>query len=215
MERVYGAKMAENPTAVEAEVRRQMQERLVNHLLANEERKLTPSQRREKRIKKIMEDKKQELVAAVFRVDDLSNTKFVWKICTNAKQLHCSGVLVMHKGLNVLLVEGGKKAIKFMKKLMLRRINWDDREGEDEDEDDKIGGDVNSSRSRSNKCVMVWEGPILKPSFQKFEQLYHDEDAAAARQVFEEAKVPHYWDLAKSFVHDDAFTQHQKRDLLF
>ena len=68
---------------------------------------------------------------------------------TNAKQMHCTGVLVVFTSVNVVVVEGGPKAIKFMKKLMLRRMDWNDSsEAEVEGEDDKNSAKVRESVDR-------------------------------------------------------------------
>ncbi len=208
MERVFGAKMVENPTAVEAEVRKAMQARLMKHLMENEERKLTPSERREKKLKAVIKDRKEELVAAVFRIDDLSNSQLLWKVQTNAKQSHCSGVLVTSSTLNMLVVEGGPKAIKFMKKLLLRRIDWSSGAEEEDNE-----SDIYASKSSNNKCVMVWEGALAKPSFPNFSVVHAESDAAKARQVFEDAKCAQYWDLGRTLVVDEAVVEHQKKKL--
>lgn len=208
MERVFGAKMVENPTAVEAEVRKAMQARLMKHLMENEERKLTPTEKREKKLKAVLKDRKEELVAAVFRIDDLSSSQLLWKVQTNAKQCHCTGVIVTSSTLNIVVVEGGQKAIKFMKKLMLRRIDWTSGAGDDE------GAEQEGNRSAaSNKCVMVWEGALAKPSFMHFSVVHAEADAAKARQVFEDAKCAQYWDLGRALVVDEAIVQHQKKKL--
>ncbi len=210
MDRVFGAKMVENPTAVEAEVRNAMKERLMKHLVDNEARKLTPTERREKRLKAVIKDRKEELRSAVFRIDSLANPKHAWKVQMNAKQCHCTGVLVKFSSLNVAVVEGGPKAIKFMKKLMLRRIDWNDTsEHEQEGEDDKDG----AKSGGSNTCVMAWEGTIGRPLFQHFTVHECESDAQRARQVFEDAKCPQYWDLARSLVVDESVPLNQKLDL--
>lgn len=98
MERVYGSRIVENPTAVEAEVRKAMQDRLMKHLMDNESRKKTATERREKKMKAAMDDRKAELHAAVFKIDGLlRNTKAIWKLQQNAKDMHCTGVLVTIK----------------------------------------------------------------------------------------------------------------------
>lgn len=47
----------------------------------------------------------------------------------NAKQLYMTGTIVIHKDVNVVVVEGGTKQQKFYKQLMLRRIKWNEDDG--------------------------------------------------------------------------------------
>ena len=54
--RVLGNDAVKDPTKVERHVRRQMEERVRRHEEANESRKLTKEERREKKIRKLKED---------------------------------------------------------------------------------------------------------------------------------------------------------------
>ena len=71
-----------------------------------------------------------ECRVAVFRIENLSHGAHKFKVNMNAQQLAINGVCIIADkklGLNlpnVVVVEGGPKAIKFYKKLMLRRIKW-------------------------------------------------------------------------------------------
>lgn len=47
----------------------------------------------------------------------------------NAKQLYLTGTILIHKDVNVVVVEGGPKQQKFYKQLMLHRIKWKEDEG--------------------------------------------------------------------------------------
>ena len=73
-----------------------------------------------------------------------------------------------------------------------------------------------SKTSGSNKCAMVWEGTVARPSFQHFAVHRTEGDALQARQIFEDAKCAQYWDLARSVVVDIAarvaifFDEHNK-----
>ncbi|KQK85016.1 U4/U6 small nuclear ribonucleoprotein Prp3 [Amazona aestiva] len=60
-------------------------------------------------------------------VRNLSNPAKKFKIEANAGQLYLSGVVVLHKDVNVVVVEGGPKAQKKFKRLMLHRIKWDEQ----------------------------------------------------------------------------------------
>ncbi|CAH1421657.1 unnamed protein product [Lactuca virosa] len=89
---------------------------------------------------------------------------------------------------------GGGKSVKRYQKLMLKRINWaaavkEENMHEEVDDDDE---------NVKNKCVLVWQGSVTKPSFQRF--LVHEcSTENAARKVFYDAGVGHYWDLVVNF----------------
>ncbi|CAM9532428.1 unnamed protein product, partial [Discosporangium mesarthrocarpum] len=79
---------------------------------------------------------------AVFRVTDLSDPKKRFKIDVNAQQRYITGAVLMcndpmETGLNLVLVEGGAKALKAYVKLMTKRIRWgeEDYEAEGSDSD--------------------------------------------------------------------------------
>lgn len=114
----------------------------------------------------------------------------------------------------MVVIEGGIKAVEFMKKLVMRRINWSDEGFAANDGDDGDGGGDGGAGgdSRSGRCAMVWEGAIARPAFHKFEQ-EECEDVASGRRVLENAHVPQYWDQARSFQVDDAMVAQQKRNL--
>ena len=42
----------------------------------------------------------------------------------NAQQYHLTGCVLVHRDINVVVVEGGPKALKKYKRLMLHRIKW-------------------------------------------------------------------------------------------
>jgi U4/U6 small nuclear ribonucleoprotein PRP3 len=51
----------------------------------------------------------------------------------------------------MIIAEGGVKAIKFYKHLLLNRINW-------------------AEKDEGNRCKLVWEGTVENPSFGKWKQ---------------------------------------------
>ena len=42
----------------------------------------------------------------------------------NAQQYHLTGCVLVYSNVNLVIVEGGPKALKKYKKLMLHRIKW-------------------------------------------------------------------------------------------
>ncbi|XP_025941528.1 U4/U6 small nuclear ribonucleoprotein Prp3 isoform X1 [Struthio camelus] len=193
--RVLGTEAVQDPTKVEAHVRAQMAKRQKAHEEANAARKLTAEQRKAKKVKKLKEDISQGVHIAVYRVRNLSNPAKKFKIEANAGQLYLTGVVVLHKDVNVVVVEGGPKAQKKFKRLMLHRIKWDEQtsntKGEDDDESDE------ESVKKTNKCSLVWEGTAKDRSFgeMKFKQCPTEN---MAREHFKKHGAEHYWDLALS-----------------
>uniref|UniRef100_A0A2K6KFH4 U4/U6 small nuclear ribonucleoprotein Prp3 n=1 Tax=Rhinopithecus bieti TaxID=61621 RepID=A0A2K6KFH4_RHIBE len=128
-------------------------------------------------------------------VRNLSNPAKKFKIEANAGQLYLTGVVVLHKDVNVVVVEGGPKAQKKFKRLMLHRIKWDEQtsntKGDDDEESDE------EAVKKTNKCVLVWEGTAKDRSFgeMKFKQCPTEN---MAREHFKKHGAEHYWDLALS-----------------
>ncbi|OMO69486.1 hypothetical protein CCACVL1_19468 [Corchorus capsularis] len=188
--KVLGSEATQDPTKLEMEIRSAAAEREQAHVDRNIARKLTPAERREKKERKLFDDPNTvETIVSVYKINDLSHPKTRFKVDVNAQENRLTGCAVISEGMTVVVVEGGSKSIKRYKKLMLRRINWAEaikEEEEDEEEDDE---------KPPNKCVEVWQGSVTKPSFHRFS--VHDcITEAAAKKVFADAGVAHYWDLA-------------------
>ena len=81
-----------DPTAMEKEVREQMAEREQAHQDRNLARMLTPAERREKKMRKLLgNDAAGEVHMHVYRVEDMSNTKNKFKVDVNAQENHLTG----------------------------------------------------------------------------------------------------------------------------
>jgi len=184
--RVLGNEAVLDPTKVEATVREQMAKRLANHEKMNAERKLTPEQKKDKALRKIVEDTSCGINVAVYRVKSLSNPSKKFKVETNALQLHMTGTVVMYEDVNVIVVEGGPKQQKKYKQLMLKRIKWDDEVYKDKD-----GVEVD------NSCVLVWEGETKERGFGEV-KIKQCPTESFARDFFKKLGVEHYWDQAYS-----------------
>lgn len=92
--RVLGEQATLDPTAIEAEVRRQMAERQAAHDDRNLARMLTPAERREKKLRKLFDagpDGGRSSLVAVYRVADLSSGQHRFKVDVNARENHMSG----------------------------------------------------------------------------------------------------------------------------
>ncbi|XP_060559234.1 U4/U6 small nuclear ribonucleoprotein Prp3-like isoform X1 [Ruditapes philippinarum] len=191
--RVLGSEAVQDPTKVEAHVRAQMAKRQKAHEEANAARKLTKEQRREKKISKIKEDTSLGVHIAVYRVKDLSNPSKKFKVETNAKQLFMTGIVVLFKDCNIVVVEGGPKQQRKFKRLMMHRIKWEEDKQRKKKDDD---GDAEDADVR-NKCVLVWEGTAKNRAFgeMKFKMCPTE---AFAREQFRKHNVESYWDLSFS-----------------
>lgn len=194
--KVLGSEATQDPTRLEREIRAAAAEREQAHVDRNVARKLTPAERREKKEKKLFDDPNTlETIVSVYRVNNLSHKQTRFKVDVNAQENRLMGCAVISDGISVVVVEGGSKSIKRYGKLMLRRINWAAAvNDEDEEEDD-------SEEKPVNKCVLVWQGSVAKASFNRF-TVHECITEAAARKVFSDAGVGHYWDLAVNFSDD-------------
>ncbi|PPQ93764.1 hypothetical protein CVT25_008144 [Psilocybe cyanescens] len=119
----------QDPTRVEARVRREVAMRRHTHEKMNAERKLTDEQRREKNETKKAEEDRRGIVGLVFKVNNLSDPSHQFKVRKNADQLNLTGVCVFNPSFNLVYVEGAAKYIRNYKRLMTQRIKWTERAG--------------------------------------------------------------------------------------
>ncbi|XP_042345777.1 U4/U6 small nuclear ribonucleoprotein Prp3 [Plectropomus leopardus] len=189
--RVLGTEAVQDPTKVEAHVRAQMAKRQKAHEEANAARKLTAEQRKEKKVKKLKEDLTDGVHIAVYRIRNLQNPAKKFKVEANANQLYLTGTVVLHKDVNLVVVEGGPKSQKKFKRLMMNRIKWEEHNSKRDDPD----GDDDTKRN--NKCWLIWNGTAKERSFgdMKFKQCPTEN---MAREHFKKHGTEHYWDLALS-----------------
>ncbi|XP_065884672.1 U4/U6 small nuclear ribonucleoprotein Prp3-like [Dysidea avara] len=194
--RVLGSEAVQDPTKVEAHVRAQIADRQKKHQDANEARKLTKEQKRTKKLKKLKDDMVSGIGIQVYRVNDLSNQSNKFKVDMNAQQHMLAGCVVLHKDLNMVIVQGGLKALKKFKRLMLHRIQWNPRKrGEVVESDDSDAG--KRSIKKRNTCTLVWEGTAQGKNFHdwKFKSCPSEQ---MAREFLKKFGAEHYWDLALS-----------------
>lgn len=189
-----------DPTQIEAGVRKQMKERTDAHEARNEERKLTADERKAKNATK-MRESPLEVHVAVYKVDDFANPKNRYKVDVNAAQNHLTGCVVLCNHFNLVVAEGGPKALKRYAKLMLRRIDWSLKrvlpEGASEEEREAWVEETPEEQKKreDNKCVLVWQGIMQQPTFQKW-QGKEVGSALSARKFLDNLGIAHCWDLA-------------------
>lgn len=208
--RVLGAEAAADPTTIEAEVRKQMAERAAAHEDRNLARMLTPAERRQKKLNKLLDKREEDggepvVQVAVYKVGDLSTPQLKFKVEVNAKENHLTGTAVCVPGeFCVVVVEGGPKTLRRYEKLMLRRIDWNAGRGDDADDDgdDEMDRDgVGKEESKlPNYCHLVWTGVVKDRAFRGRFRTEEVRNVAAGRLILEDKGVGHYWDLAAAFV---------------
>lgn len=133
----------------------------------------------------------------LYRVPNLSNSQHRFKVDVNAQQFHLTGGVLICKeeNVNLIVVEGGKKAIKHYSRLLTKRINWRDDPDQDEG-DSEDDSDDESKQHRGNGCSLVWQGVVARKAFSNF-RFQECRTAATARKVMEAKGVVHYWDLVE------------------
>ncbi|EIW68880.1 hypothetical protein TREMEDRAFT_13987, partial [Tremella mesenterica DSM 1558] len=196
----------QDPTKVEAKVRKEVAMRALKHQKDNESRKLTPEQRKEKEYQKLVSKERTGLYCAVFKIKYLTNGRHKFKVRETAKTDLLSGVCIFGPYYAIVLVEGVDKSIKHYKRMMLHRIDWTEQarplgdEGEDDDEDGgKMGGGQEDPDSLAdNKCELIWEGEVPERTFRIFRARHAESDSKAKEWLT--PKWEGMWDVAKRLV---------------
>ncbi|KAF9264257.1 PRP3-domain-containing protein [Marasmius fiardii PR-910] len=216
--KVLTSDAVQDPTRVEAKVRREVAMRKHTHEKMNAERKLTDEQRREKVENKKVEEEKKGIYGAVFKVKKLTDPAHQFKVRKNAEQLNLTGVCIFNPNFSMVYVEGAAKFIRNYKRLMTVRIAWTEaarpRGGEDVviDNDTEEGDEVQTGSSgaanaenkseqagglEDNRCDLVWEGLLKHREFNNFKARSCPTDGAAKEVLGERLKG--YWDQAKNW----------------
>ena len=130
--KVLGDQAIADPSKVEMKVLQQMQKRVIDHEMRNLAKKLTPKQRKEKKMRKLLEDTSKSVSVAVFSVKDFNSLKHRFQVDVNAQQFFLSGLALLcpEEKMNMIVVEGGPKGIKKFIRLMTMRIKWCDASGD-------------------------------------------------------------------------------------
>lgn len=192
MMRVMGSEAIQDPTAADKMVRMETAAREKRHDERNAARKLTPEQRKEKLLKKFQEDTSLKTSVAIFRVESITSGKHRFKVEMNAQQLHLTGAILAGPNFALIIAEGGPKGIKKFKKLMERRIKWDEKD----DGTEFIL--TRSGKEEKNKSACIWSGEVLKSSFKDF-RMHTSENDPGSKKFLAERGVGHYWDMATVF----------------
>ncbi|KAF8434613.1 PRP3-domain-containing protein [Boletus edulis BED1] len=215
--KVLTSDAVQDPTRVEARVRREVAMRKHTHEKMNAERKLTDEQRRESIENKKLEEEKKGICGAVFKVKNLSDPAHRFKARKNAEQMNLTGLCIFNPAFSMIYVEGAQKFIRQYKRLMLYRIAWteaarprggeevemevgDGEEGTNGKGKAKVDDAVNGEGVASledNACYLVWEGQLRERSFNSFKPRSCPTDAAAKEALGQ--KLAGYWDMTKNW----------------
>ena len=171
--KVLTSDAVQDPTRVEARVRREVAMRKHQHEKMNAERKLTDEQRREKVETKKLEEEKKGIYGAVFkcvyivrpaiknriadvgllRVKTLSDPSHRFKVRKNAEQMNLTGVCIFNPSFSMVYVEGAAKFIRQYKRLMLHRIAWTEPSRERGHEDVELEEDEDAAENSKGKAA--------------------------------------------------------------
>lgn len=206
--KVLTSDAVQDPTKVEAKVRREVAQRADKHERDNEERKLTVEERQEKNYQKMLAKERKGVYATVYKIKYLSNGQHKFKVRQTAKKDYLSGVCIFNPKFALVLVEGTDKGIKHYKQLMLHRIDWteqarpradaDGEGGEEEDEDKEGFGEDAENDLADNKCELIWEGEVSERTFKGFRARHSESDTSAKEWLT--PKWEGMWDLSKRWV---------------
>lgn len=201
--KVLTSDAVQDPTKVEAKVRKEVANRATKHEKDNQERKLTTEERKEKEYQLMVARERKGLHGAVFKIRYLTNGRHRFKVRETARTDLLSGICLFSPNFALVLVEGVDKSIKHYKQLMLNRIDWTEQarpmakgegeDGEEEKSDEEEGGDL-----ADNKCEMIWEGEVPERTFKQFRARHAETDGSAKEWLT--PKWEGMWDLAKRWV---------------
>jgi len=217
--RVLGADGAADPTAVEAEVRRQMAERAAAHEDRNLANALTPAERRAKKAAKLASGggagggADGTVGVAVYGIAGpalAASNKLKFKVWANAAELGLAGAAVATPAGAAVVVEGGPRGLRKFKRLMTARIDWAAPDGVPGGGGGGDGADPPPGWAPS-ACVVAWEGRVADPAWAarpgadasqppppppKPFSLGVFAGPASARAALAAAGAGHYYDLA-------------------
>jgi U4/U6 small nuclear ribonucleoprotein PRP3 len=194
--RVLGDEAIADPSTVERKVRQQVEQRRKEHEQRNEARKLPAEERKQKKKQKWMAEQEPTTQVLVFKIKDLTNKRHLFKIDMNAQQFHLTGCCIGCAGVaNIVIIEGGPRAVKRYRKLMLRRIKWSEDQTKDDDDDDNSDDDENVAAPKlHDHCVLIWEGVVKQRNFKNW-KVTHARSEAEARKTLADRGAEHYWEM--------------------
>merc|ERR1740121_169916 len=192
--RVLGDEAIADPSTVERKVRQQVEQRRREHEQRNEARKLPAEERKAKKRQKWMAETEPTTQVLVFKIKDLANKRHLFKIDMNAQQFHLTGCCVACPGVaNIVIAEGGPRASKRSRKLMIRRIKWTEDQKDDDDDEDEDDEEVTAPKLQDH-CVLIWEGVVKQRNFKNW-KVSHTRSEQEARKTLADRGAEHYWEM--------------------
>jgi len=193
--RVLGDEAIADPSTVERKVRQQVEQRRKEHEQRNEARKLPAEERKQKKKQKWMAETEPTTQVLVFKIRDMNNKRHLFKIDMNAQQFHLTGCCITCPGVaNVVVVEGGPRASKRYKKLMMRRIKWGEDATKEDDDDGSDDDDAVTAPKLQDHCVLIWEGVVKQRNFKNW-KVTNARSEAEARKTLADRGAEHYWEM--------------------
>jgi len=194
--RVLGDEAIADPSTVERKVRQQVEQRRKEHEQRNEARKLPAEERKQKKKEKWMDESQPTTQVLVFKIRDLTNKRHLFKIDMNAQQFHLTGCCITCPGVaNIVIIEGGPRAVKRYRKLMMRRIKWSEDQQKDDDDDNDSDDEENVTAPKlHDHCVLIWEGVVKTRNFKGW-KVTHARSEAEARKALADRGSEHYWEM--------------------
>jgi len=68
---------------------------------------------------------------------------------------------------NMVIVEGGKVAVRRYTKLLLNRIKWTEEEAKESSSDSESDENPKTQKFKP-ECILIWEGILVKHNFSKW-----------------------------------------------
>jgi U4/U6 small nuclear ribonucleoprotein PRP3 len=188
-----------------------MAARVQKHVETNLANMLTAEQRAAKLVHKYQEDTEHQVQVAVYRCGTLFHPKTQFQLRKLALELYLTGVVMLNKKGNVVIVEGGPKGLRRYDALVTRRIQWDELENMEvkprtdtdgnplDDHVPSFSDKTSFGWSPHTDCKLVWQGVVSKRLFSGF-NIVDSESVAEARLKLASQGAAQYWDLALTYM---------------
>lgn len=178
---ILNEKAIAEPSNIESEINKQKEERIKLHEIRNSSLKLSPENECNKKVRKWKLDPDSPIVhAAIFKIGNLSNKRYIFKIDRNAQDCHLTGCCVISSiDPCIILVEGSKKSVQFYKNLLLSRIKWSE------------------PSDTATYCSLIWEG--IRPSKIFFKwKVYYCHSKEDAYRFFLDNNSLDLWSISQN-----------------
>jgi len=119
----------------------------------------------------------------------------LFKIDMNAQQFHLTGCCITCPGVaNIVIIEGGARAVKRYRKLMMRRIKWNEDAADGDDGDDSGDDEAVTAPKLQDHCVLIWDGVVKMRNFKNW-KVTHARSEQESRKILADRGGEHYWEM--------------------